>query len=81
MKTALELDGSQITDSRIFRPEVIPAFDEEDMVTLEGEKLEARFAGLTVRQKCFQVMFYALSALTSVLVVQVIWQIAVLTAK
>jgi hypothetical protein len=78
MKATLD---SKLTDAKIFPSEIIPAFDEDDVMTLEGEKFEARLETIGLRERCFRLIFYALSGLTAVLVMQVIWQIATLTAR
>jgi hypothetical protein len=39
------------------------------------------FHSLSKEQKRFHILFYALAGLTGILVVQLIWQIAVLTAQ
>jgi hypothetical protein len=42
---------------------------------------ESWFASLSKQEKRFHILFYALAGLTGILVVQLIWQIAVLTAQ
>ena len=54
----------------------IPAQVEETRDTSE-----ISFRDLTTKEKRFHMLFYTLASLTGLVVVQVIWQIAVITAK
>ena len=49
--------------------------------SLESQATESWFHSLTKQEKRFHVLFYALAGLTGILVVQLIWQVAVLTAS
>jgi len=59
---------------------VITAPDAQEQ-NLGAEEHASWFHSLSKEQKRFHVLFYALAGLTGILVVQLIWQIAVLTAQ
>ena len=56
---------------------------ESDGIQIAGEEDREGhwFHSLTAPEKRFHILFYALAGLTGLLVVQLIWQIAVLTAQ
>lgn len=63
------------TDIKPTKPEI------DDINVAEEEGHDRWFHSLTSSEKRFHVLFYALAGLTGILVVQLIWQIAVLTAR
>ena len=53
----------------------------EPQIAEEGDHGASWFESLTKQEKRFHILFYALAGLTGILIVQLIWQIAVMTAK
>jgi hypothetical protein len=49
-------------------------------IDVEEENLEGSFESLTAAQKRFHILFYITACLTGILLVQFVWQIAILTA-
>ena len=54
----------------------VPEVPEENLLQEEHENW---FHLLTKQEKRFHILFYALAGLTGILVIQLVWQIAVLT--
>jgi hypothetical protein len=59
----------------------LPSFKEKVPQVEELPQTDEGFHSMTPGQKRFHVIFYTLAVLTGMLIVQVIWQIAWLTAK
>lgn len=83
MKNTLSSETPKLTDIKIVRPAKIPDYFETEVgcAEVESEENNGSFRMMTGAQKRFHIIFYALAVTTGMLVVQVIWQIAVLTAR
>lgn len=79
MKTTLFPSSQKVTEITPIHPADIPEFYETE--TGAAEEREEGFASLTFAEKRFHIMFYALAGITGLVLVQLIWQIAVLTSR
>lgn len=83
MNNSLNPETLKLTEIKVVRPARIPDYYEMEVGCVEGEapQNDGSFRSMTGAQKRFHIIFYTLAAMTGTLVVQVIWQIAVLTAR
>ena len=83
MKTAPAPETTNLTEMRIVRPAKISKFYETEIgcVPEAAQETELTFRSMTAAQKRFHLIFYTLASLTGLVIVQVIWQVAVATAK
>ena len=74
--TADMLDANEDPIKSTATPPAVPTPELED-----EQETSHWFQSLNAAEKRFHVLFYLLAGLTGILVVQVIWQIAVVTAR
>ena len=79
LKKPLVSDKLTLTQMTIISPSELPNVYEAEVGTAQDE-VKPGFTSLT-HQKRFHALFYTLAAMTGILVVQVLWQIAVFTAQ
>jgi hypothetical protein len=78
MKTSYSPETLELTV--IHRSET-PDFFEAEVTEQQEPPAQKNFQSMTVPQKRFHIILYTLAALTGLVVVQVIWQIAELTIQ
>jgi hypothetical protein len=81
MKNTLRPEPMKLTEIQVVRPAKIHKFYETEVGCVEPEENDGSFRMMTGAQKRFHIIFYTLASLTGMVIVQIIWQIAVLTAK
>jgi hypothetical protein len=69
---------AEMIDTKTPKKIQTPETHEDSSIDTHG--VESWFHSLSKTEKRFHILFYSLAGLTGILVVQLIWQIAVLTA-